>query len=198
MNYPAAGTSGAGEPSSLARDTVQMFYNNLGEQVANIDQNGTSHRSIRDAAGRSVADRVESWGTVQDADSGNLTPSLDNTTKQLTTHYDPRGRVWAVISHNATYDALTSPPGTDSAMNTVLQGSAVQNFIKYDYNHRGLITRLRQGPRGSCRPAAPARCATSRTATRAARRQRGTPARARRSSRTSGRAWCSTPTRSRR
>ncbi|MGH7132143.1 MAG: RHS repeat-associated core domain-containing protein, partial [Phycisphaerales bacterium] len=84
----------------------------------------------------------------QDADSGNLTPSLDNTTKQLTTHYDPRGRVWAVISHNATYDALTSPPGTDSAMNTILQGSAVQNFIKYDYNHRGLITRLRQGAEG--------------------------------------------------
>jgi len=50
-----------GLPSSADIDRVLMAYNAVGEQVATRDQRGVVHESVRDNAGRLVADKVTAF-----------------------------------------------------------------------------------------------------------------------------------------
>lgn len=153
INYPIAGGTSAGDPSTDPVDTVHHGYNLAGEQTASRDQNGTARSFIRDPAGRMIADRVTTFGsTTTSSDNQHLSSAVDSTVSQIITKYDGLGRVAAAIS------CLNPDPGAydpgdnldpEDTTSSLIADALVQNFVEYEYDGpAGAMSLVRQSAEG--------------------------------------------------
>lgn len=107
-------------------ETTTFTYNRPAERSGMTDQNGTAHEFLRDDLGRTILDRITTFGT-----------NIDQTVKATGSKYDNAGLTTFVTSYNVDNPNLVTP-----------QPSEIVNEVEFTYTPLDEIQEIWQEPFG--------------------------------------------------